>query len=76
MLTKETVIDKIEILENDTVQVRRATYILEDGQRIAGPIYHRTVYAKDADVSSEHAKVRQVAAAMWQKQGGGNAIGR
>ena len=31
-LTKETVVDKIEVLENGTLQVRTATRVLEDGE--------------------------------------------
>lgn len=46
-LSKETVIDRIEITENGSVQIRHATYFLEDGVRVAGPHYHRGVV--DAD---------------------------
>lgn len=63
-LTKDTVIDKIEVDENGGISVRRAIYILEDGKRIAGPMYHRTAFAPDADVSSEDAKVRRIATAI------------
>lgn len=65
MLTKETVIDKIEILETNHIQVRRSTYILENGVRIVGPEYHRVAYEPGAGVLSEDAKVRAIAAVVW-----------
>ena len=64
-LTKETVIDKIEILEDGTLQVRRATYVVEDGIRIAGPMYHRVSYPPGADTSSEDDRVKAHAAIAW-----------
>jgi hypothetical protein len=64
-LSKQTVIDKIEVLENGVLQIRRARYIVEDGVRIAGPEYHRNVYVPGADVSAEPPRVQAVAAAVW-----------
>lgn len=66
MLSKETVIDKIEIVESGHVQVRRATYIIEDGKRIAGPDYHRVAYSPGEDVSHEDPKVQAVARVVWE----------
>lgn len=65
MLSKETVIDKIEILEEGSVQVRRATYVVEDGVRIAGPMYHRSALQPGDEVAGEPARVRAVAQAVW-----------
>jgi hypothetical protein len=64
MLSKETQIDKVEVLEDGTVQIRRATYIVEDGVRIAGPNYHRKAFAPGDDVASEGAKVRGIVQAV------------
>ena len=64
-LTKITVIDKIEIVESLHVQVRRATYVEEDGVRIAGPMYHRVAYAPGSDVSAEPARIRTLCALVW-----------
>lgn len=64
-LSKETVIDKIEVLENGAIQVRRATYIVEDGVRIAGPIYVRAAYTPDADVATEAQLVKDLADVVW-----------
>lgn len=66
-LTKETVIDKIEALETGHIMVRRATWILEDGIRIAGPEYHRIAYEPNADIDHEHPKVKAIAKAVWEK---------
>lgn len=64
-LSKEVVVDKIEILEDGAIQVRRATYILEDGVRISGPSYHRAAYSPGADVTGEDAKVQAHATTAW-----------
>ncbi len=66
-LTKETVIDKIEIVEDSSIQVRRASYILEDGVRIAGPQYHRAAYTPNSDISQEDPRVKAIAAVTWSK---------
>ena len=65
MLTKETVIDQIEVTEHGNIQVRRASYILEDGKRISGPTYHRVAYMKGQDISKEDPKVQAIATAVW-----------
>lgn len=64
-LTKETVLDLVQITELGAVEVRRAIYILEDGVRISGPTYHRVAYTPGADVSAEAGRVKTVAAAVW-----------
>ena len=64
-LTKETIIDKIEILDTGHVQVRRATYFLEDGVRVSEPQYHRTAYEPGASVDHEDARVKAHAKAAW-----------
>lgn len=64
-LSRDTVIDKVEVTENGTIQVRRATYIVEEGQRIAGPEYARVTYSPGANISGEPAKIQQVAAIWW-----------
>lgn len=65
MLTKETVIDKTEVLEDGTIQVREATYIVEDGVRILGPRYHRYVLRPGEDTSAATRRVQAVAAVVW-----------
>ena len=72
-LTKETVVDKIEVLEMGNVQVRTATRVLEDGVVLSSS-YHRHVLSPsikigdtwtDTDISGEDASVQAQANAKW-----------
>ena len=66
-LTEQKVIDKIEVVENGTLQVREATRILKDGEEIA-KTYHRWSFAPGADVSAQPANVQAIAAAAWTSE--------
>jgi hypothetical protein len=61
-LEKQTVVDKIEVLENGTVQVRTATRIIEDGVQLSQS-YHRHVVVPGADYSTQDARVQAICAA-------------
>jgi hypothetical protein len=63
-LTKETVVDKIEVLESGAIQVRSAIRILEDGE-ILSQSYHRHVLQPGDDLSGEDQKVQDIATAAW-----------
>ena len=72
-LTKEIVVDKIEVLEMGEIQVRTATKIKEDGKELSSS-FHRHVLepsAKtgdtwaDTDISGEDARVQAIANATW-----------
>ena len=72
-ITKETVVDKIEVLEMGQVQVRTATKIVEDGNEL-NRTFHRHVVVPsdkttgswvDTDISSEDAKVQAICTATW-----------
>ena len=63
-LTKETVVDKIEILEMGQVQVRTATRVLEDGVALSSS-FHRHVLVPGDDLSEQDAKVSAIATATW-----------
>jgi len=63
-LTKEVVIDKIEVLESGSIQVRQDTRVMEDGE-VLSTSYHRHVLEKDADLSNEDPKVAAVATVAW-----------
>lgn len=68
MLTKDTVIDKVEVLEDGAVQVRYATYLVEDGVR--GPLlgYHRQAFGSQEAIPDEAPeKVRDIAKAGRKK---------
>ena len=61
-LEKQTVVDKIEVVENGCVQVRTATRIVEDGVQLSQS-YHRHVVAPGQDYSNEDARVQAICAA-------------
>lgn len=66
MLTEETVIDKIEILENGVVQVRTATRVLRDGVEIAST-FHRESFCPGQDVSKQDKKIQAHCGAAWSE---------
>jgi len=63
-LTKETIVDKIEVLEKGQVQVRTATRVLEDGAVLSSS-FHRHVLAPGDDLTEQDAKVSAIATATW-----------
>lgn len=63
-LTKETVVDKIEVLESNAIQVRSAIRVLEDGEVLSSS-YRRHVLYPGADLSNEDPKVAAIANAAW-----------
>ena len=63
-LTKQQVIDKIEVTENGTLQVRQVTRIMEDGQQLSSS-YHRWSLTPGQDVTDQPANVQAIAAAAW-----------
>jgi hypothetical protein len=62
MLEKIVTVDRIEVLENGSVQVRTKTAIVEDGKQISGT-FHRHVVAPGSDYSGEDARVQSICAA-------------
>lgn len=67
MYLEQSVIDKIEVLEDGQIQVRRADRVLKDGVKIS-ETYHRHVIAPDQDITNEDARVKAVAEAVWTKE--------
>lgn len=63
-LTKETVVDKIEVLESGAIQVREAIRVLEDGV-VLSQSYHRHVLQPGDDLSGEDQKVQDIATVAW-----------
>jgi len=63
MLEKVISVDLIEVVENNCVQVRTKTAILEDGEQISGT-YHRHVILPGNDYSAEDARVQAICAAV------------
>ena len=66
-LIEKTIIDKIELVENNSIQVRTATIIERDGTEIART-FHRHIVAPGDDVSNEDPKVQAVANAIWTEE--------
>jgi hypothetical protein len=62
-LEKIEVVDRIEVLENNCVQVRTKTVIKEDGVEISSK-FHRHVVVPGADYGQEDAKVQAIAASI------------
>jgi hypothetical protein len=63
MLEKVQIVDRIEVIENGTVQVRTKTSIKEDGVEISSK-FHRHVVAPGDDYSGEDTRVQGVCAAL------------
>ena len=72
-LTKEIVVDKIEVLEFGQVQVRTATKVKEDGVELSSSFQRHYLEPStktgdtwaDTDISGEDARVQAVANATW-----------
>jgi len=61
-LEKQIIVDRVEVVENGSVQVRTATRIVEDGKTIS-ETFHRHVVAPGDDYSGEDARVQAICAA-------------
>lgn len=66
-LTKEINIDKIEIIENGTVQVRQVTKIMEDGNELSKS-FHRWTIAPGQDYSEQPDNVKAICQATHTPQ--------
>ena len=72
-ITKETVVDKIEVLEMGQVQVRTATVIKEDGTELNRNFHRHVLQPRtksgdtwcDTYVYRESARVQAIANATW-----------
>ena len=66
-LTEKTIVDKIEVIENSSIQVRTATIIEKDGIEITRT-FHRHVVAPGSDITNEDLKVQAIANAIWTEE--------
>ena len=72
-ITKTTTADKIETLENGTVQVRTATILKEDGTELTRTFHRSILFPRtktgdtwgDTDISGEEARVQAICNAVW-----------
>ena len=75
-LTKEIIVDKIEVLEMGQVQVRTATRIKEDGVQLSSSFHRHVIVPStkasgswaDTDISGEDAKVQAICNAVWTSE--------
>ena len=61
-LEKIVSVDRIEVVENGSIQVRTKTAIMEDGKQISCA-FHRHVVAPGDDYSKQDARVKAICAA-------------
>ena len=66
-LEEKSVVDKIEVLLNGCIQVRRRDQILKDGVEVAST-FHRHVVNPGDDVSNEDERVAAVATTLWTEE--------
>ena len=66
-ITEKNIIDVMEILENNTIQIRNANIIEKDGVEISRTFHRHVVYPSN-DISQEDAKVQAVANAIWTEE--------
>ena len=72
-ITKETIVDKIEVLEMGQVQVRTATVIKEDSTELSRTFHRHVVVPsdkttgswEDTDISGEDTRVQAICTATW-----------
>ena len=72
-ITKKTVVDQIEVLEDSIIQVRTATVLTEDDTELSRTFHRHIVMPSqktgdtwgDTDISAEDARVQAIANAVW-----------
>lgn len=75
MIEKQISIDRIEVLENNIVQVRQAIRLIENGVELS-KTYHRWMITPGQDYSDQDVRVKAIctavhtdqAIAQWQEQ--------
>lgn len=63
-ITKELIVDRIEVVENGSIQVRTKTAIMEEGKQISST-FHRHVVAPGDDYSGEDARVKAICSVTY-----------
>jgi hypothetical protein len=59
VLDKQIKIDRVEVVENGTVQVREATIITDNGNQVSRT-YHRWCIAPNEDYSTQEQQVQDI----------------
>jgi hypothetical protein len=63
-LTEKINIDKIEVVQDWSIQVRQATIIERDGEFVSRT-FHRWVLTPDSDISGQEQKVKDICNVAW-----------
>jgi hypothetical protein len=63
-LTETVSIDRVEVVNDWTIQVRQAIVIEKDGVQVARS-FHRWVLNPDSDISGQEQKVQDICNAAW-----------
>lgn len=66
-LTEKTIVDKVELTEHNSIQIRTANIIERDGTEISRTFHRHVVHPGD-DVSNEDPKVQAIANAIWTEE--------
>jgi len=66
-LIEKQIVDKIELVQNNSIQVRTANIIEKDGTELTRT-FHRHVLAPGADLTNEDPKVQAIATAIWTEE--------
>lgn len=66
-LTEKTIVDKVELTEHNSIQIRTANIIERDSTEISRT-FHRHVVHPGEDVSNEDPKVQAIANAIWTEE--------
>jgi hypothetical protein len=66
-LTEKTIVDKIEVIESNSIQIRTANVIEKDGLEISRT-FHRHVVNPGDDISEQDPKVKSIANAIWTEE--------
>ena len=66
-LEEKSVVDKIEVLFNGSIQVRRRDQVLKDGTEIAAT-YHRHVLVPGDNLTDQDPRVVAIANVTWTEE--------
>ena len=66
-LIEKELIDKIEVLDSNCIQIRKALIIEKHGEEIA-KTYHRHVIYPGDDLTNEDTKVQAIANSIWTQE--------
>jgi len=68
MLNESSIVDRIEILDNNIIQIRTTTTIYRDNVEISKS-YHRQCLNPGDDLSNQDERVLNIANLLWNDKG-------